>query len=131
MKTNSVYIIFALVCVIGLCVLQYYISLKSKKWLGWILPGIFFCLSILFTISAVTFLHSYEISEVYSNNGNLMSSIITNTTSNFSIQTILPKAIEIFLICNLPTILFIIIFLVVHQKQKREAQIHKMNIQDL
>ena len=131
MKTYGTYIIFALISMIGLCILQYYISSKSNKWIRWILPVTFFCLSILFTINMITFWNSYEISEVYAGNGKLMSSIITSSTNNFSMQPLIFKAIKTFVVCNIPTILFIIIAVVIHQKQKHKMQMDKMNIQDL
>lgn len=131
MKTYSIYMIFILICLIGLCVLQYYLSFKPKKWIGWILPIVFFCLSVLFTIQMVTFWHSYEISEVYAGNGKLMSSIITSTTSNFSMQPLGYKAFGLFMFCNIPTVALVIIYAIVHQKQKHKLQLNKMHIQDL
>ena len=131
MNTKGIYVIFSIVCVIGLSILQYYLSNKSKKWYGWILPIVFFCLSILFTISVITYLQSYEIGEVYSGNGQLMSSIITRSTSEVSLQVLLPKAIMIFAFCNIPTIVFIGIYIIVYQKQKHVRQLQKMKIQDL
>ena len=46
-------------------------------------------------------------------------------------QPLIFKAIETFVVCNIPTLLFIIIAVVIHQKQKRKIQMDKMNIQDL
>lgn len=131
MNTKGIYVIFSLVCVIGLSILQYYLSNKSKKWYGWILPIVFFSFSILFTISVITYLQSYETGEVYSGNGQLMSSIITRSSSEVSLQVLLPKAIGIFTFCNIPTIIFVGIYFIVYQKQKHARQLQKMKIQDL
>jgi hypothetical protein len=89
---------------VGIILLQLFLSKTSSKWLGLILPIIFFIFSLL------TVLNIADTGDVWQN------------------VTLIALAL---LLTNIPTIILLAIYFAVREKLKRKAQIEKMNIQDL
>ncbi|KUG02418.1 hypothetical protein ASZ90_020240 [hydrocarbon metagenome] len=90
---------------IGLVILQIYLSKRENKWLGLIFPSIFFLLSLM-SVSGMYF-YSETIREI--------------------ILTVLP----VFLVSNIPTIVFIGIYFACRESRRKNKEIEKMHIQDL
>jgi len=111
--------------------LQFYLSKKYNKWLGLILPIIYFTISIfavLSTFQFVLFPQLPSVHEVYEN-GVLISS---ETIEQIKVADyIIPKMLLFFVYYNLPTIILTVIYAVYRKKRKKYIDIEKMNIQDL
>jgi len=85
-----------------LSALQFILSLVKNKWAGFILPIISFLFSITVTLGAVM-----------------------NHDRRFL------AAVLIFVLCNIPTAVFTVIYLALGKRRKNISPIDKMNIQDL
>jgi hypothetical protein len=99
-------ILIAIIFLAGIIILQIFLSKRENKWLGLILPII----NVIFSIIAV-----------------LNMAILGNE----SIIQIIFQDIIVFLLCNIPTIILIAIYLACREKFKKNKEIDKMNIQDL
>jgi len=99
-------IVMLLIFLAGCIWLQIFLSKRENKWLGLIIPLI--CL--VFAIMTVFSLSLY-----------------TNT----GIISVLATVIPVFLISNIPTLLFLAIYLACREKFKLRTELDKMNIQDL
>ncbi|MGE4485377.1 MAG: hypothetical protein AB7C97_09750 [Oscillospiraceae bacterium] len=97
-------IITFLLMVPGAILLQWFLSKRSCKWLGLILPIVSFAFSLLFVLNIA-------------DTGSLWQNIVLTVST--------------LLLSNIPTIIFLAIYFACRQKIKRNAQIKKMNIQDL
>ncbi len=97
--------LFALVPVVALIVLQVFLSKMEKDWPGLVMPG----LSLGSSLIAVLGLAFYALAD---------SSIIL-------------RLIFLFVIFNIPTLIFFAIYKSVHKKQVPNKELDKMTIQDL
>ena len=104
-RTLFALIIF-LAVVIGVIWLQIFLSKKDNKWLGLILPIVAFLFGLL-----------YPLNMVAPSDG---------VTVGFIMQMLL-----VWLLGNIPTIVFLLIYISCRQKKNRNKQLDKMNIQDL
>ena len=104
-RTIFALIIF-LAVVIGVIWLQIFLSKKDNKWLGLILPIVAFLVGLL-----------YPLNMVAPSDG---------VTVGFIMQMLL-----VWLLGNIPTIVFLLIYISCRQKKNRNKQLDKMNIQDL
>lgn len=98
----------------GLVVLQIFLSKKKEKLLGLVLPIITFLYSLLVSYRSMKV---YEEHKTYYKGSFLKESI--------------GSTILLFFIVNIPTIIFILIYILSRQKIKRNKELEKMNIQDL
>lgn len=101
------FLIISLVLFAGAIVLQIYLSKKENRRLGQILPGVYLAISVAFT---------------------LLFFLISISTS---IWATLGSSLLIFIICNIPTAILLIIYYVLRGSRKNKKEIDKMNIQDL
>ena len=103
-------IIIILVVFAGLCVLQKFLSKKAGKihYLGLALPILCFILAIVYSIPNIenTFRYSFS-------TGAFIASLLA------------------FILMNVPTAVFLGIFLYDTEKRKRRSELEKMTIQDL
>lgn len=106
MAGNPVILLFILALLAGGIFLQIYLSKRKSRWLGLILPGIPFLYSLLMVFSAAVY------------DGMTGSHIFVLLAS-------------VFLLSNIPTIIFLGIYFGCRGKMKLRAQLDKMNIQDL
>lgn len=97
-----------LIIIIGLCFLQAYLSKKTEPFYGMILPTVFFVIGSWITLIAAL-----------------------NTTTNTNFGRYLSGIISNFLINNLLTIIFLLIYILSRKKLKLKKEIEKMNIIDL
>lgn len=88
----------------GLILLQTFLSKKENRWLGLILPVLAFLLSFIYPL-------------------NIMS-------TGDSAQTIV-AVIAVFLLCNIPTAIYLVIYFACREKFKRKRALEKMAAQDL
>lgn len=97
--------LFGLVPVVGLIVLQIYLSKMEKDWPGLVLPGI----SLGSSLIAVLGLALFALADA----------------------SVLIRILFLFVIFNIPTLVFFAIYKSVHKKQVPSKELDKMTIQDL
>jgi len=97
--------LFALVPVVALIVLQVYLSKMEKDWPGLVMPG----LSLGSSVLAVLGLTFYALGDA----------------------SILLRLVFLFVVFNIPTLIFYVIYKSVHKKQVPTKELDKMTIQDL
>lgn len=106
MANVTVTLFFVLVLLVGGVFLQIFLSKKSSKWFGLILPAITFLYSLLMVLGLA----------VYDGmNGREIFILIAST----------------FLLSNIPTIVLLGIYFGCREKMKLRAELEKMSIQDL
>lgn len=130
MRTFFAIIVF-LIIIIGIVLLQIFFSKKQNKWLGFILPIIFFLFSLIgvlgipmystFTLSEQTVLES----------GEIVNNVVSSQTNNADITSVIVGMVYIFILLNIPTVILMAIYFACREKIKNNKEIDKMNIQDL
>lgn len=95
-----------LLFIVGVVVLQVFLSKRESKLVGLVLPIIAFLFSLLYP------LNMFVPSE--------------GVTAGFIVQMIL-----VWLLANIPTAVLLAIYFGCREKQRRNKQLEKMNIQDL
>lgn len=96
--------ILALLFLAALILLQITLSKRESKWLGLIIPIVSFGLSILWVLGIPYYLSSSGLAF---------------------------KVILVFIIANIPTAIFLVIYFICREKVNKISEIDKMNIQDL
>ncbi|WP_311561729.1 hypothetical protein [Peptoniphilus duerdenii] len=107
MKFTLIFFIIYLLLGALVVYLQIYFSKMKSKWMGLILPGISFIISIIMVLN------------------------IAEPSENISTAQRIVMVLSAFLTSNIPTIILFAIYAVVRQKLKRKSEIDKMNIKDL
>lgn len=98
----------SLLMFVGLCFLQAYLSRRESKFLGWIIPGISFLLSLIWPLNVV-----YYPAGEGMNWGPVLEMLL------------------VLLLANIPTYVYLIIYFVCREKYRKKNQMNKMSIQDL
>lgn len=98
--------LISIIFLVGLIILQIFLSKRENKWLGLILPII----NIIYSIMAVIGLFTF---------------------SGQSIGEIIMQLIMVFLVSNISTVILIAIYFACREKFKKKKELDKMNIQDL
>ncbi|MCL2677675.1 MAG: hypothetical protein FWE85_01320 [Clostridiales bacterium] len=102
----------------GAIFLQINLSKKENKWPGLILPGMYF-LSILLIVAYMAYM-------AYIYKDNVFALVYPFTP--FSSPAVV---FWTFLICNIPTLILMAIYLFCRRKLRKRKALEKMNIQDL
>jgi hypothetical protein len=100
---NTIILILIFAAIIAL---QVFFSKKENKWLGLILPAIFFVYSLLMVLNVAVF----------------------DDMSGWDVFSMLAST---FLLSNIPTLILLGIYFAYRGKIKRNDELNKMNIQDL
>lgn len=119
-----------LILLIGIVLLQIFLSKKRNKWLGLILPVI--CL--MFSILVVVQIPAYTITSVSYQTTDENGRIIEQgdkQVSSTAIPGMIMQIISIFVMYNIPTVILLGIYIGCREKQKKNQELEKMNIQDL
>lgn len=132
MQKTAIAIIIMLLFLAGSIWLQIFLSKKENKWLGLIIPIICFMFSIMIVLS----LSMYTNTGITSVTETIEGVIVTNKTTTLqsekpSIISMLASVVPVFLISNIPTIIFLAIYSACREKLKLRNELDKMNIQDL
>ena len=106
MKRIAVNLIFVLVLLVGIILLQIFLSKRESKWPGLVLPILAFLYGLLYPLN--------------------MIAPSEGVNAGFIVQMIV-----VWLLGNIPTIVFLAIYFGCRGKQRRRKQLEKMNIQDL
>lgn len=145
MRNLFIFMIVLLPFIIGLVVLQINLSKKRNKWLGLVLPFICFLFSILTisnmylfsTVKTVTVTETTSITETTSTNESMENGTVIESEAigpqqlKPSVGEMLLSVVPVFIITNIPTIIFITIYFSCREKLKNNKELEKMNIQDL
>lgn len=99
-------LISALALLAGIVLLQIYLSRRESKWPGLVFPIVSFLSSL-----------SYPLAMAVPSEG---------ATAGFIVQMVM-----VWLLVNIPTVVFLAIYFACHEKPRRNKQLDKMNIQDL
>ena len=121
MMTRTLFsLIIFLIIIIGMTVLQIFMSKKQNKWLGLILPAI----TVFFSIIAVLGISSYTTLTEQS------GKVILNTVQIPKISVLL-TALYVFVLYNIPTAILLGIYYACRENIKKNKEMEKMSIQDL
>lgn len=130
MKNSIVFLLF----LAGIVLLQIFLSKKRNKWLGLVIPLICF----IFSIMSVITLPMFTITSISTIKTETSDGLIIKEETQFddniekpSIGQILAMTIPVFLISNIPTIIFLAIYFACREKIKTNKELEKMSIQDL
>ena len=108
---TAVNIVILILCILlplaGAIVLQVYLSKKENRWPGLLLPILFFIPSLIIT------------------------SVFLLRSISGGVGATLGSALLVFIICNIPTAILLVIYTVIRGPRKNKNEIDKMNIQDL
>jgi len=91
---------------VGIILLQIFLSKRQNRWTGLMLPAI----SFIFSIIGVLGLAFY---------------------GNESTVQIILQLVRVFLVCNIPTIILMAIYFACREKFRKSKELDKMNIKDL
>lgn len=131
-------LLFILVFFAGSIWLQIFLSRQQNKWPGLIIPIICFMISIItvLSLSMYTVTTDMTVTEIVDmNDGEVTETIheenINTITEKPSFLSMLATVIPVFLIFNIPTLIFIAIYFASREKLKLRKELDKMNVQDL
>ncbi len=111
-------LIFLLAFVVGMIVLQVYLSKRESKIPGLVLPAITFSGELFILLNVVTNV--------------VMTSVATaNSVDSYSVFVTVLNAVLTLLVISMPTIVLLVIYFACRRGMNRKKQIEKMNIQDL
>lgn len=132
MQKRVIAIIVMLLFLAGSIWLQFFLSKKKNKWLGLIIPLICFMFSIMIVFSLSMYTNTGITSVTETINGAVITDkTITLQSEKPSIFTMLAAVIPVFLISNIPTLIFLAIYSACREKLKLRNELDKMNVQDL
>ena len=116
--------------------LQIVLSKKKNKGLGLILPAVVFCIAIsaMFVTPAYVTRSAGTVTEQnITQSGEVIENIITQNSGAVlpGAGSVILTAVYLFMLYNIPTAALLIIYVICRAKFKNQAEIDKMNIQDL
>ncbi len=103
-------LVFGIIFLIGVPLLQIFMSNFENKWLGLVLPGVSFFFSLLNTFGVALY---------------------TTTSNGQGTSTAVFLAIQVFLLYNISTVVLLCIHFGCRGKKRKKREMEKMNIQDL
>ena len=138
MKNTTILIIVILLFFVGIVWLQIFLSRKKNKWLGLVIPMICFLFSIMSVLSVPIYstLTKSNIRTETNTSDGVIIEVIEETHGGDNIEKpsigqIFAMIIPVFLVSNIPTIIFLAIYFACREKIKVNSELNKMNIQDL
>jgi TRAP-type C4-dicarboxylate transport system permease small subunit len=132
MQRTAIAIIVMLLFFAGGIWFQIFLSKKKNKWLGLIIPLICFMFSIMTVLSLSMYTNTGITSVTETIDGVKVTDKTTTLQSEKSnMLSMLATVVPVFLISNIPTIIFLVIYFACREKLKLRTELDKMNIQDL
>lgn len=129
---TSINIIIFLLFLGGCVWLQIFLSRKRNKWLGLIIPLICFLFSILMVCSMAIYTGPATTTVTQIVDGvQVTNETITSQQEKPSMITILATVLPVFIVANIPTVIFMAIYFASREKLKLKSELDKMNAQDL
>lgn len=108
---NPINALITLALLVGIVLLQIFLSRRESRWPGLILPGLSFLFSLCVTYGAA--LYAYM------------------PTQDTALEDVIISTLLLFLSYNIPTLVLLAIYFACRGKYNRKKQLNKMNIQDL
>jgi hypothetical protein len=105
----------------------------ESKWPGLILPIIAFLLSLTVVLANVLFYEVQDTVEVISESGQIVSQPAENALTR-PVPTVGERILLViipFILCNIPTVVYISIYFGVREKHRQEHLLKRMTAQDL
>ncbi len=136
MSNVTVFILFGIIlglgAIVGLIFLQVFLSKKKSKWLGLILPIVSFISSLVIVASMFMFVAVSSTTSTQSESINESAQTVIvdelQTENNYgNLLSVIPA----FFLWNIPTLVFLMIFIGIRKQKKQEDQIERMKIDDL
>lgn len=131
MLRTAIIIIVLLLFIAGSIWLQIFLSKTKNKWLGLIIPLICFIFSIFTILSLSMYTTTRSTSMTQSIGVEVTDKTITSQSEKPSMISMLATVIPVFLITNIPTLIFLAIYFACREKLKLRNELDKMNVQDL
>lgn len=132
MEKTVIDMIIILFLLTGSIWLQIFLSKNRNKWLGLIIPLICFMFSITTVLSLVMFTNMESTLVTETINGVVVTDeVITLQSEKPSMISMLATATPVFIISNIPTVIFLAIYFACREKWKLRNELDKMNVQDL
>ena len=120
------FLVFLLAIPLGAILLQIYLSKKESRWPGLVLPLITLAISLMTVMSIATFLGVTTTSHLIDG-----ERVIVEQTRTVGGWESVPGAIYVFLLMNIPTAIFLVIYKAARGKYNRRRKLEKMSVQDL
>jgi len=120
-------IVLLLGVVVGIVILQIFLSKKESKWAGLILPIISLGFALLMSVAILLFSAGYATSTVMVD-GEIVEQIVDTVSEPSDIITM---AVFTFLLGNIPTGILLAIYTACRGKYKKQRALNKMQAQDL
>lgn len=131
MHNTAFFIIVILLIMAGIIWLQIFLSRKQNKWLGLIIPLICFVFSIMTVFSLAMYTNTVTSVTEKTDGVVVREETITIQSEKPSMRSMLVTNIPVFLLSNVPTLIFLAIYFACREKRKKNLELEKMNIQDL
>ncbi len=132
MQKTAIATIVMLLFLAGSIWLQIILSKMKNKWLGLIIPLICFMFSIMTVLSLSMYTNTGITSVTETIDGVVVTDkTITLQSEKPSMISMLATVIPVFLISNIPTLIFLAIYFACREKLKLRNELDKMNVQDL
>ncbi|WP_127837115.1 hypothetical protein [Clostridium prolinivorans] len=132
MQNTAIAIIILLLFLAGSIWLQIFLSKSKNKWLGLIIPLICFIFSIVTVLSLSMYTNTETTIVTKTIDGVVVSDeTITSQSEKTSMISMFVSVIPVFLISNIPTLIFLAIYFACREKLKLRNELDKMNVQDL
>lgn len=108
---NLLNTLITLALLVGIVLLQIFLSRRESRWPGLVLPGLCFLLSLCAAVGVALF------------------SFVPSQES--SLGAVIIPSLLVFLLYNIPTCILLAIYAACREKHRSSKQLEKMNIQDL
>jgi vacuolar-type H+-ATPase subunit I/STV1 len=132
MANTAITIIVLLILFVGSVWLQIYLSKSKNKWLGLIIPFICFMFSIFIVLSLSMLTNMRTTSMTNTIDGVVViDKTVSSQSEKPSMISMLATVIPVFLMSNIPTLIFLAIYFACREKLKLRKELDKMNVQDL
>lgn len=121
----------------GLIALQIYLSRMESRWPGLILPILSFVLSVVLSLGQFLYIFNGSAGEIQLESVGPDGTVITESVPVEPSEEIrgeggmLVMAVPVFLLANIPTLIYVAIYCGERGKYRRRRQMERMNIQDL
>lgn len=108
---NPINALITLALLVGIVLLQIFLSRRESRWPGLVIPSFTFLFSLCVTVGVALF------------------SFVP--TQDNGLGAVIVPALLLFLVYNIPTLVLLGIYFACREKYSRKKQLDKMNIQDL
>lgn len=130
---NATIFLFGVIVILGGSIwLQIFLSKRTNRWLGLVIPLICFLFSIVMTLSVPYSSNTSLKVQEFAEDGSIVREEVSKGESNhLSVGETLATMIPVFAISNVSSIIYLAIYGACRESRKKNSELKKMNIQDL